>query len=239
MLKYKNYIKAFIFCVLIAFIFGFASVRNAHKKVTEFEVKFKDGDNPFVTSSEVNKLLTVSAEKHKTQTKENIFLKVLEDAVKKNAMVKDADVFVTVAGKVKAMVEQKKPIARVLVNQKQYYLDDQAQKMPLSKNYSARVPLVKGIMSKKDSDLVYNFCTKVLKDEFLKKLIVGITVKNHELVLNTRLNGPVIEFGKLDKRKEKIIKLKYFYQKVSKDKSLTKYSKINVKYHKQIVCTKM
>jgi cell division protein FtsQ len=221
------------------FIFGFANVRNAHKELLGFEVNFVDGDNLFITHEDVNKLLTVNVEKHKMLTKENLFLKVLEDAVQKNEMIKKAEVYSTVNGKIKALIEQKKPIARVLVNQDQYYLDDQAQKMPLSKNYSARVPLVKGIMSQKDSNLVFNFCTKVLKDEFFKKMIVGITVKNNELVLNTRLNGPIIEFGNLDKYKEKIIKLKHFYQKVTKDKTLNKYSKINVKYHKQIVCTKV
>ena len=240
MIKYKIYIKAIFFILLIAGLFGFANYRNSARKITDIQVEFEQGDNLFLSSQMVNKLLTQSLGNLKNKTKENILLKVLEQGVEENKMVEKAEVYLTVDGVLKTKVLQRKPIARVQVNGNSYYLDRQGKKMPLSKNYSARVPIVTGVKSDADLNLVYQFINKVLDDEFMKKQIISIRINSKsEFVLKTRMGNQVIEFGKLEKIAIKIKKLKAFYQKVVKDKSLSKYSKINLEYSKQVVCTKI
>jgi fructosamine-3-kinase len=51
---------------------------------------------------------------------------------------------VSVDGVLKAVVEQKTPVARVFANEGSFYIDYEGNKMPLSANYTARVPLVSG-----------------------------------------------------------------------------------------------
>ena len=154
-------------------------------------------------------------------------------------MIENAEVYVTVDGVLKASVLQKKPIARVVVNNGSYYLDRQGKKMRLSKNYSARVPIVTGVFGDDNLKKVYQFIQKVLKDGFMKKQIIGIIYKpNDQFDLKTRMGNQLIEFGKLENIDAKIVKLKAFYQKMEKDNTVDKYRKINLEYSKQIVCTK-
>ena len=47
-----------------------------------------------------------------------------------------------------------------------------------------------------------------------------------------------IVIGNLDKLDKKINNLKAFYQKAKKDKTLEKYSIVNLQFENQVVCTK-
>ena len=49
-----------------------------------------------------------------------------------------------------------------------YYIDSNGGVMPLSKNYTERVPFVTGFVKKSNLDIVYKVADYVLKDEFLK-----------------------------------------------------------------------
>jgi len=239
LIKYKIYIKALLFILLIAGLYGFANHRNAVRKIVAIDVNFEEGDNLFITRNEVDKLLIQSLGNVKNKTKESLFLKVLEQNIEENSMVENAEVFVTVDGVLKANVLQKKPIARVVVNGSSYYLDRNGEKMQLSKNYSARVPIVRGVLGDDDLENVYQFIQKVLKDDFMKKQVIGIQVKpKGNFDLKTRMGNQLIEFGTIESIEAKIKKLKAFYQKMEKDNSIDKYRKINIEFSKQIVCTK-
>jgi cell division protein FtsQ len=239
MIRYKTYIKSLLFILLIAGLFGFANHRNAVRKIVAIEVEFEKGDNLFITRNEVDKLLIQSLGNVKNKTKESLFLKVLEQNIEQNDMVENAEVYVTIGGVLKTKVLQRKPVARIVVNGSSYYLDSKGKKMTLSKNYSARVPIVRGVLGDDDLENVYQFIQEVLKDNFMSKQIIGIQVKpKGNFDLNTRMGNQIIEFGILENIEAKIKKLKAFYQKMEKDNSIDKYRKINIEFSKQIVCTK-
>ena len=239
MIKYKVYIKAIFVILIIAGLFGFANHRNSIRKIVDIEVSFEGGDSLFVTSNEVNKLLIQNSGNIKNKSKESILLKVIEQGIMKNKMIENAEVYMTIDGILKVSVLQKKPIARIVVNGTSYYLDRHGKKMRLSSNYSARVPIVEGVLGKDDLEQVFQFIKQVLKDNFMKKQIIGVKIKQNKFFdLKTRMGNQLIEFGKLENIENKINKIKAFYQKMDKDKSINKYSKINLEYNKQIVCTK-
>lgn len=238
MLKYKVYIKAFIFILMIIGLFSFTYNRNLKRKIKNIAINFEQGDNLFVTRKTVNKLLTQNLKLPQNVAKEKLNLKVLEQGILKNQMIENVDVYVDVNGDLSVLVKQRNPILRIKSFDGNYYLDDKGKKMPLSTNFSARVPIVTGVDNQKDSDLVYRFYKQVMKDDFMKKQIVAITVNEGEFFLKTRIGNHLIEFGKLQNVKNKIKKLKVFYQKVLADHSYDQYKKVNVKYNKQVVCTK-
>lgn len=238
MIKYKFYIKAVFFILCIVGLYGFANYRNATRKIIDVEIEFEQGDNLYITTEMVNKLLIQSLGNVKNTTKEKLLLRVVEQSVEKNVMIENAEVFVTVDGVLKTKILQRKPIARIKENTNSYYLDRQGKKMPLSANYSARVPIVTGVKEKVDLEEVYQFVTRVLKNTFMQKQIIAIHINTEkEFLLKTRMGNQIIEFGKLKNEESKIKKLEAFYQKVVQDKKLNKYSKINLKYNKQVVCT--
>lgn len=239
MKKIISFIKSFLLIAFILFLYGFSTGRNKVKKIDNIDIKFENGDNLFITYEMVNKLLIQNFDGLKSQPKENILLNKLEEVLHSNEMIENAEVFLSVDGELGAVIKQKTPIARVRHNERSYYIDSKGDKMPLSSNYSARVPIVEGISDGKISEELYALSMLVHKDEFLKKQIVGIEqTPKKEFILKTRVGDQSIELGDLRNIDEKIKKLKAFYHKNLKDNNLNLYKKINLIYDNQVVCTK-
>ena len=238
MKKYLPYIKGALFVAAAVFLFGFASHRNELKTVSDISVKFTNGDNLFITYETVNKLLIQNYGVLKSQPKENIILRELEYTLKSNEMIEDADVYINVDGAIGATIKQRTPIARVNDEGVAYYIDSKGYKMPLSSEYSARVPLLSGLKSSNAKE-VYALSNLIFNDSLLRKQIIGIDVNTkNEFTLKTRVGNQNVKIGTLDHINEKVKKLKAFYQKTIKDKTLDKYQTINLIFKNQVVCTK-
>ncbi|MBO3099653.1 cell division protein FtsQ/DivIB [Gelidibacter sp. DF109] len=233
-----NYIKIIGLLFLVIFLFAFSSVRNSARKVSEPNIKFLGDENLFVTHDAVSKLLIQNQQSVSNKPKETIALNDLESALNANVMIKRAQVFINVDGTLTAEIEQKKPIARVSTNAS-YYIDDEGSYMPLSTNYSSRVPLVTGFVLKNELYNVFVVAKKVQSDEFLKKHVTEIHQKeNGNIDLKFRLNDFRIQLGSLDQLDKKINNLKAFYQKAMKDGTLNNYSAVNLRFDKQVIGTK-
>ena len=238
MKRYYNSIKIIVLLILVGFLFVFSSFRNSTRKVSEPVVKFMGEENLFVTHETVSKLLIVNQESVTNKPKEIIDLNGLEDALNSNPMIKEAQVYINVDGQLTAVIIQKKPIARVATNAS-YYVDEDATHMPLSTNYSARVPLVTGFVEKNNLHNIAVVARKVQSDEFLKNNVVEISQnENKSIDLKFRKDDFVIQLGSLEQLEKKINNLKAFYQKAMRDSTLNKYSVVNLRFDKQVICTK-
>jgi len=241
-MKLKRILKYLFLLILLGslgFLYSFSNIRNAKKKVENIQVKFESGDNLFLTHSMVNKLLIQNDTTVQNQAKSVIDLYRLEKEVLKNPYIEEASLFITIDGTLNSLIKQRTPIARVITGDKPYYLDSQGVEVPLSENYSARVPLITGV--KKDQNLgeVYLLLQKIIADSFLKKEIIGIHINNsEECLLTVRSGNYKIEFGELKEMDQKFRKLKAFYNKTFLDSTIHKYKTINIKYHNQVVGVK-
>lgn len=233
-----NYIKIIGLVLLVGFLFAFSKYRNDHREVLKPNIEFVGENKLFVTDATVSKLLIQNQQSITGQPKEIIDLNELEIALNSNPMIKKAEVFMSVNGELSAEIEQKRPIARVSTNAS-YYIDDEGSFMPLSSNYSARVPLVVGDLKKNDLSIIYKFAKMVDKDEFLKKHVIEIRQNNDKtLDFKIRKSDFIVHLGTLDKLEKKINNFKAFYQKALKDKVLDNYKLVNLKFDKQVICTK-
>src|SRR5690554_117087 len=125
-------ILKFVFLLmLMAFLFSFTKKRNDARKITKLDVVFKHENRPFITYNTVNKLLIQNHDKVTGIGKETLVLKKMEQRLLENPMVRDAQVYVTVDGRLGATIEQRKPVGRVPATP-DYYLDADGKKMPLS-----------------------------------------------------------------------------------------------------------
>ena len=239
MKKYIPFLKGLLLLVFVVFLYGFSSSRNKAKRVEKVNVTFENGDNLFITYETVNKLLIQNYGRLQSQPKEELFLNKLEETLLSNEMVENAEVFINVDGELGATIKQKRPIARINENGFAYYMDSNGKKMPLSKSYSARVPIIEGVKEGQISDELFELATIIDNDDFLRKQVVGIVQQpKKEFVLKTRVGSQQVELGTMTQLDEKIKKLKVFYQKVIKDKTLENYKTINLEYINQVVCTK-
>ena len=233
-----NYIKGFLLIVALAFLFGFSNYRNETKKVTS-EVIFEQGENLFMNYEMVNKLLIQNQKHVKNQAKSLINLSSLEKQVLAHPLVENATTFLTIDGQLKTSVKQRTPIGRVNTESESYYIDRQGEKMPLSRNYSARVPIITGVSLAENMEGVYRLLTYIKRDEFLKKQVVGIdkSAENNFLLL-TRIGDHKINLGKIEDLEVKFKNLKAFYNHTMANKTIENYKIINLKYSNQVVCTK-
>jgi len=234
-----NYIKGFFLVFFIIFLYSFTSKRSLNKTLQLMPVKFVNATNLFVDETMVNKLLIQNGSTIENQPKSMVNLHVLETQIKAHPMVEDATVFLTIDGFLQTVVKQRTPIARIQNLGSSYYLDKKGVKMPLSKMNTVRVPLVTGEIKKNDLKNIYFLVTKINKDAFLKKQIIGIHKnKKNEYELKTRLGDHTILIGTINGINKKFKKLIFFYKKVIKDKRILDYKIVNLKYKNQVVCTK-
>ncbi len=220
------------------FLYAFSSHRNDKRTVEDIVIQFTDESTPFVTRDAVNKLLIQNDASVTGTPKEKLALKEMEARLNAHPIINKADIYVTMSGSVGVTIQQRKPIAR-LNGKTSFYIDQDGEVMPLSDNFSARVPLVIGV-SKEDTKAVFELVSFIVEDEFLKKHIVGIhKEQDGGYELTPRKLGYKIKIGAVESLVEKFSNYKAFYQKAQKDKTLDNYRLINLKYRRQVVCKKV
>ena len=236
-IKYND-IKIIGLILLVGFLFAFSNQRNSVIKVDLKAPVFIGENKLFITDQTVSKLLIQNQRPLTEQPKDIIDLNELEVALNSNSMIKKAEVFMSVEGELYTEIEQKRPIARVSSNAS-YYIDDDGSYMPLSSNYTARVPLVTGNVNKNSLETVYEFASAVDQDEFLKKHVIEIRQNDDNTIdFRIRKSDFTVHLGTLKKLDKKINNFKAFYQKAFKDKILETYTRVDLKFDKQVICTK-
>ncbi|MBM6499622.1 MULTISPECIES: cell division protein FtsQ [Flavobacterium] len=232
-------IRLVLMIMLVLFLFSFASMRNENRKITKIDVKIIDEDTPFLLPTMVNKLLIEKNEHSKTITKEGLDLKKLEKSVNNHDLIQKSELFVSVDGVLKAVVKQKTPVGRVVQETGSFYIDYEGNRMSLSENYSARVPLVSGKIDAVENEKLSEVLKMIYEDDFLKKNIIGVqVVSSGNLIMQNRNYDYTIDFGKIINIDRKFKNYKAFFQKAVLDSTLNNYKKINLKFTQQVVCIK-
>ena len=232
-------IRLLLMFILVIFLFSFTSKRNENRKLKKSVVVFVGDNAPFVKQETVNKLLIENKKEVSSIQKVNLDLNKLEIAINSQEMIEKSDVFVSIDGVLKVMVKQKTPIARVFDESGSFYIDYKGNRMPLSTNFTARVPLVSGTINKKNNDNLAVLFRMIYDDPFLKKNIIGIEIMpNGSLIMHNRNFDYQIDFGKIMNVELKFKNYKAFFQKAVLDSSLYKYKKIDLRFTDQVVCTK-
>jgi len=224
---------------LVVFLFSFASHRNSTRKIIKTQIVFEDQTPLFLSEQMVNKLLIEKNNNVKTLNKVALDLKSVEDCLKSNEYIQNAEVFLTIDGVLKIQVKQRVPLARVFDNESSFYIDSKGDKMSLSDTYAARVPLVSGEVNKVKTEQLSKVMEKIEADDFLKKNIIGVQVlPNGNIIMKNRNYDFIIEFGSTFNIERKFYNYKAFFQKAVTDSTLTKYKRINLKFTQQVVCVK-
>lgn len=232
-------LRLVLMILLVILLYSFTSYKNGHRKIKKTEVIFVGDNTLFMKEETVNKLLIEKNKDIQTLNKVDLDLKKLELSINNQQMVEKADVFVSVDGVLKAVVKQKTPVGRVFDETGSFYIDYEGNKMVLSDNYTARVPLVSGEIAVVKKEKLSEVLRMIAEDEFLKKNIIGVQVlPNGSLVMANRNYDYQIDFGRTINIEKKFKNYKAFFQKAVSDSTLNKYKRINLKFTKQVVCIK-
>jgi len=234
-----NYIKLLALLVIITGLYAFSNQRSEAKKVSGMAIEFVGDQNLYVSQATVNKLLIQKFGSLENMPKEKLALNTMEKAIEANKMVKSAQVYLTVNGKLASKVVQRKPIGRIEGDSK-FYLDDDGKRMPLSMSHSARVPIITGEVTGESLEEVFRILKYINGDEFLRKNVIGIhIVGDDRYQLKFRTEQFTVNLGDVVNLEEKFNKFKAFYAKANKDKTLENYGIVSLEFNNQVVCTKI
>jgi len=221
---------------LLLFLMGFARKRNAQRTCSDLAVQFVGNPQPFIALDSVNKLLIQNNGPLSSIPKETLVLKEMEARLVQHPMVYQAQVFISIDGKIGAKVQTKKPIGRVL-DSPGFYIDEQGQPMPLSNLYTARVPLITGEVLL-HLEAVKELLLAVGQDEFLSPMLTEVAVDaqgNCQLRLRQEtyklLLGPVSDVS------NKLRNFKAFYQNMRDQQEQRQFKIIDLRFNNQVVAT--
>ena len=210
---------------------------------TKFEVEVGNSTNgdQFVDTEDIEKYVKEKGLSPIGKHLKDINTNAIEEAILSNQLVKKANVFVTNNGAIKVSIEERKPILRVISDSgENYYIDNDGHKMPLSRRFTAYLPIATGLI-KEDfakTDL-YKFALFLHEDKFWNAQVEQIIVMpNKDVALIPRVGDHQIILGDLTGYKERLDKLMAFYENGLNETGWNKYSVINLKFDKQVVCTK-
>jgi cell division protein FtsQ len=193
----------------------------------------------FLTHEMVNNLLIQNFGGTSTIQKDKLDLNSLEEVLDNHEMIEKAQVFSTVDGFLKTSITQKTPIARVITDDDSYYLDSKGHRISLSENFSARVPLVVGEISKENCKSYLKLFNEIKKDDFLSKNITAAKIMpSGNVILNNRSYDFKIVFGQPKNVERKFKNYKAFYHHAIKDTLIKNYTEVNLMFIQQVVCKK-
>lgn len=180
---------------------------------------------------------------------ETVNWRSLERTLSRNPYIDDAQVFVDQEQVAHVALVQKRPIMRVInSNGVSYYISENNERMPLSNNFTPKVPIVLGQIEvlnnpKRDSIVqlsVFQFFSVVNQDSFLRALVDQVVVlENGECNVIPRTGHHTIRFGLPNHNtKGKFERLKVFYKEGLSKTGWDAYETINLKFDNQVVCEK-
>ena len=180
----------------------------------------------------------------------NIHIKGLEEYLKANPYIQNAEIYVDVNGQMNVTVAQLYPVVRVVnVDNQSYYVNREGEKLPVSDYFSSRVPIASGYINDNGfvggsvelpiTQAIHELALFIDEDEFWKSQIEQIYVEsNGDFILIPKVGDHEIILGDIEDLERKFKDLMTFYQEGLASVGWDKYKKINLKYKNQIVCTK-
>lgn len=262
----KIVLQTFIWLIFIGVFvvsLGFTEKQRTTELCKKILVNILDSNqNHFIDSVDIIQLLKNKNYKITHYPLSELPLDNIEKDITHLSVVKNAQVYTTIDGYLHIDVVQRTPMVRIInYNYESYYVDEEGVLFSLSDKYTARVIVVNGNVNepyalfcsrnakeaeKQDAlkrptilDDIFAVSKKIYQDSILQPLIEQIYInEEQQMEMVPKVGDFVIVFGDTSQMEEKFIKLKAFYEKVLSKDSWDAFSKVNLMYNKQIVCTK-
>lgn len=228
---------------------GFSKAKQEEKICKKVNIKIdNEYNNYFLSESEVMALLTRNGSRPLVgMKKEEIDLKRLEMRIKSHKFVKQAEISRDLEGNINVTIQQNRPIARLLSTEKDVYLDEEGNQLPLSALYTAHViPVTNSMVAPSRANSFFqdsvglpylSLLQYIEQDDFWSAQLAMMDIdQKGKVSFLTQVGDQRIEFGKPVHVPEKFRKLFIFYKEVMPVAGWDKYSRINIEYKDQIIC---
>jgi len=221
------------------------------RKCKSIVVKFEgEDDNFFIGSKDIKSLITRDKRTNPIgKPISEINIRELEAIVDKEPWVKNSEIYIDNGQRLNIKVAQREPVARVFTfSGNSYYLDVTGEHIPVSSRYAARVPVFTGFptdaakLQPADSLLnrqIVELGTYIGKDPFWMAQVEQLMITpDRKFEFVPKLGDQVIVFGEGTDIEKKFTKLLAFYKEGLNKVGWNKYSRINIAFENEVVCTR-
>ncbi len=263
----------FWFLLGVWFVVFIGSSDHAQKQTLCSSVFIKidyDRGNFFVSEQDVERMIASQLPGGSFNIPvEEIDLQKIEHFLENSPYIDHAEVYIDINGKMWVDILQRYPLVRIVNgNNESYYISSEGKKMPISPEFSSRVPIatgeiwdngrIEGTLESPATKKIYLLAKYISQHPFWKSQVEQIFVnRKQEIVLIPKLGDHKVilcDIGadgkakKIDEEQERkefeeileknLNKLLIFYREGLPNVGWGLYESINLKYRKQIVCTK-
>lgn len=248
--KYKIWITIWSLLIIMASLYWFYAINQNKNNINHgYSIKIKEEKiGNFITKDIVEKVLKPFIDSA-TKSKKPFNIHNIETAINKIPQVENAKIYVGINGKLNVEIQERRALCRVINKYGvSFYLDEKAVKFPLSNIFTTRVPIIIGNIESNmsesiiDSALlqsVVNVLTITKKMKFWNTCIDQIYVnENKELEIVSNIGQQRIVIGNDKDVESKLNNVFAFYKQGLNNLGWDKYKKIDVRFNKQIICSK-
>ena len=251
-LNWKKIVKQALWVLLgvgTFILLGAAMQKKEHKLCSDIKIEITGAEKEmFIDEKDVAELLN-SAGVVTSKSIGSIDLRHLENALEKNAWVKNAEMFFDNQQVLHVNIEEREPVARVFtVEGNSFYLDSSAMRLPLSDKVSVRVPMFtnfpssKDVLSAPDSALlkdVVKIGRCIETDSFWMAQTAQIDIaRNGTFEMVPTIGNELVVLGNADDIDKKLKRLYAFYKQAWVQHGLSTYEKLDVEFNGQVVAVR-
>lgn len=207
------------------------------------------GEDSFVDQNTMEKVIVQNHGTLVGRTLETLPIHQIENDLQEIPYVKNVTVSMDINGLLKIVIDQRKPILRI-INEigNGFYLDQEGLKMPYSLQYVPKVPVANGKIKENMTAVLDTIQTDQLKDLFkIAKYVHQDSIwsyqitqlyvnSNNEIELVPRMGNQKIVIGdgsNLDKKFEKLL---IFYDIILPKAGVETYKAVYLNFEGQLVC---
>lgn len=256
--KILTYLGWFLLVALFAAYFTFASILKekgaADDICTDVRVTILDSTiNRFVSVEEVKNIISSSDLRVLDRGVDEIDPYQLEQLLNRKSAIKFSDVAIDREGVLLVEITQRRPLLRIQGEHGGFYVDESCYIFPLVRSFTSYVPIITGKIPfslkegqrgnvEKDGEKwltdMLNFGEYLRNHEFWSSQIQQIHIlPNGDIALYMRVGDQTVILGGLNEYEEKFEKLEAFYRNAIPIHGWNKYSRIDLRYEDQVVCT--
>lgn len=228
-----------MFMLVVALIAGIGSSARSMLTCGGIDVKFTDSLE-FVSEEDVRLCVERLYGNYIGQRIDSVGLASIEGILEEQSAIKTCEAWTTDDGILHLQISRRQPLARFTKDGQIVYADDRGDLFPLQNGYVAHVPEVEGVIpSDKEWVLSVISMLNYMQSHYWDRRISTIKASdNGELTLVSAEGGEKILFGTPTDVEQKFWRLAKYYSHILPDKGDGYYRKINVKYNKQIICSR-
>lgn len=208
-----------------------------------------EGKETFIDQHDISNLVSAQFGKVVGRPLAEIPTDKIEKALMELPYVSSAEVYADMDGILQILVQQREVILRI-VNKvgKEYYIDTQGEKVPVTLKYVPHVLVANGNIREGYEKPLDTIQTQLVKDlvaivEHVKNdplwsnQIVQLYVDHQQdIEIIPRVGTQPLIIGDASKLEEKLGRLEIFYKNILPKVGTRAYEKVNVKYDGQIIC---